>query len=330
MISFDNLIPADIIEKGFQYHRGEIMNKIIPVLCLCLVVALVASACSPAAQTPTPAIRVIAVESFLADIARHVAGQRLQIETLIPLGMDPHSYQPTPQDVARLAESQLLIINGAGFESWLAKTLENAGMHGSVIEASAGLTSRKAGQDEVVDPDHPGDPHFWLDPNNVITYVENIRAGLAALDPAGQAEFAGNAAAYTAQLKELDSWIRLQVQAIPASKRLLVTNHESFGYFADRYGFTIAGTVIPSTSSEASPSARQMAALIDQIRKTGATAIFLETGANPQLASQIAQETGAKVITNLYTHSITPSGGDAPGYIEMMKHNVDLIVGALK
>jgi ABC-type Zn uptake system ZnuABC Zn-binding protein ZnuA len=290
------------------------------------------SSCSPASADVqnTQPVKVMAVESFLADITRHVAGQRLQIDTLMPLGMDPHAYQPTPQDVARIAESQVLIINGAHFEEWLAKTLENAGMHGSVIEASAGLTSRKPGTGEVIDPDHIGDPHFWLDPINVIKYVENIRDGLSAADPAGKAEYAQNAQNYISQLKDLDGWIKTQLEQIPPAKRLLVTNHESFGYFADRYGFTIAGTIIPSTSSEASPSARQMAALIDQVKQTGSKAIFLETGANPQLANQIAQETGAKVVTDLYTHSITAEGGEAPGYIEMMKHNVRLIVDALK
>jgi len=141
--------------------------------------------------------------------------------------------------------------------------------------------------------------------------------------------YAQNTQNYITQLKELDQWIRAQVSQIPPAKRLLVTNHESFGYFADRYGFTIIGTVIPSTSSEASPSAKQMAALIDRIKQYSVKAIFLETGANPQLAEQIAQETGAQVITDMYTHSITAASGEAPTYIEMMKHNVSLLA-ALK
>jgi ABC-type Zn uptake system ZnuABC Zn-binding protein ZnuA len=304
--------------------------RIISALILAAVLALNSCAAPAPAVQGARTIKVLAVESFLADIAAHVAGQRLQVDTLMPLGMDPHAYQPTPQDVARIAASQVLIINGANFEAWLAKTLENAGMQGAVITASTGLTSRKPGSGEALDPGQVGDPHFWLDPNNVIQYVENIRAGLVAADPAGKAEYNQNAQNYIAQLKDLDAWIRTQVAAIPPGKRLLVTNHESFGYFADRYGFTIAGTVIPSTSSEASPSARQMAALIDHIKQSGVRAIFLETGANPQLAGQIAQETGAKIVTDLYTHSITAPGGEAPGYIEMMKHNVTLIVNALK
>ena len=301
-------------------------QPIFKTICLLAAIVLILPACSdPASTARNQPVRVLAVETFLADIAQNIAGERVKIETLMPLGLDPHTYQPTPQDVARIADSQLLIVNGAGFEEWLAKTLENAGGKQTVIEAAAGLSSRKATQGEILDPDHAGDPHFWLDPNHVIKYAENIRDGLIAADPDGKAIYTQNTLQYIAQLKELDQWIRTQVALIPSEKRLLVTNHESFGYFADRYGFTITGTVIPSTSSEASPSAQQMAGLIDRIRQQKVKAIFLETGANPQLANQIAQESGAQVITNLYTHSITAPDGEAPGYIGMMKHNVNLL-----
>lgn len=302
-------------------------------LFLVTVISLFFSACGatrPSGTGNDGPLKVLAVESFLADIAQNVAGKRVKVDTLMPLGIDPHAYQPTPQDVAKIAESQVLIVNGAHFEEWLDKTLQNAGGAQTVIEASAGLTSRKPTANEALDPGHAGDPHFWLDPTKAISYVENIRDGLAKADPAGAKTYAANARLYIAQLVELDNWITAQVSQIPPEKRLLVTNHESFGYFADRYGFSIAGTVIPSTSSEASPSAQQMAALIDTIKQMDVKAIFLETGANSQLADQIAQETSAKVVTNLYTHSITGPNGEAPSYIEMMKHNVILIVEALK
>ena len=296
-----------------------------------ILTSLLLAACGATNPPAAPgALRVLAVESFLADIAQNVAGERVKVDVLIPLGVDPHAYQPTPQDVVRIAQSQVLIINGANFESWLDKTLENAGGQRQLISASNGLVSRKPTAAEILDPDHTGDPHFWLDPTNVITYVKNIRDGLAQADPQGTAVYDRNAETYIARLKELDQWIITQVSRIPAANRQLVTNHESFGYFADHYGFRITGTVIPSTSSESSPSARQMAALIDQIRQSGAKAIFIETGANPQLATQIAQETGAKVVTDLYTHSITAPDGAAPNYIEMMRHNVNLIVAALQ
>ena len=242
------------------------------------------------------ALRVLAVETFLADIAQNVAGDRLKVEALMPLGADPHSFEPTPQDVARVARVDVLIVNGAGFEEFLTPLLQNAGGKRLVIEASAGLAPRipGAGEGTSSGDDHEGDPHFWLNPINAIRYVENIRDGLSQADPAGKDIYARNAQAYIAQLNDLDAWIAAQVAQIPVEQRLLVTNHESFGYFADRYGFRVVGAIIPSVSTSASPSAQQMAALIDQIKASGAPAIFLETGSNPQLAQQIAGETGVQ------------------------------------
>jgi ABC-type Zn uptake system ZnuABC Zn-binding protein ZnuA len=427
------------------------------------------SACRPSSTPASQAgagLRVLAVETFLADIAGHVAGERLKIDSLIPLGLDPHAFEPTPQDVARIAESQVVIANGAGFEEWLEETLQNAGGKRAVIEAAAGLASRTAREGEVAemgdqelgeamcaqagseqaqavlaggDPANPaelpveaglftlklakqadgayagfiryatgeagdfqmatatgklkvqeaasgaeigfektlplecapvsqghiielgksgqyilaltgfsseetslligpagghhhheGDPHFWLDPILVVHYVENIRDGLITADPAGKEVYTQNAAAYIARLNELDAWIKAQVEQIPAGRRLIVTNHESFGYFADRYGFKIIGTIIPGVTTGAAPSAQQLARLVDHIRATGAIAIFLETGSNPKLAEQIAQETGIKVVSELYSHSITAPDGKAPSYIDMMKYNVQAIVEALR
>lgn len=313
------------------------MKKIIITLtALFTAASLLLSACqggtSPtAAADPTsqPPLRVLAVETFLADIAQNVAGDRLQVEALIPLGLDPHAFEPTPQDVARIAASQVLILNGAGFEAWASETLQNAGGERRVIEASAGLASRTPGQNEVVD-EPEGDPHFWLDPLNVVQYVENIRQGLVAVDPAGEEIYTQNATAYIAQLNELNTWIEQQVGTIPPERRQIVTNHESFGYFADRYGFQIIGTIIPSVSSESAPSAQELARLTDAIRASGVRVIFLETGSNPVLAEQLARETGVKVVADLYTHSISTPDGEAPTYIAMMRHNVNAMVAALK
>jgi ABC-type Zn uptake system ZnuABC Zn-binding protein ZnuA len=321
--------------------------------CLLTLLALAAwlSACQPGpearggrpeeqaaeAASPTTSIddlEVLAVETFLADIAQNVAGERVEVQALVPIGLDPHAFQPAPRDIARVADSELLIVVGSGFEEWLNETLENAGGQRQLIEASAGLESRQAHEGEEAaaeDEEHheSGDPHFWLDPLSVIRFVENIRTGLIQVDPAGREIYTRNAEAYIAELVELDGWIREQVEAIPAEDRLMVTNHESFGYFADRYGFRILGAIIPSVSTEASPSAQELAGLIERIRAEGAQAIFLETGANPRLAEQIAAETGVKVVTGLYTHSITEPGGPAPSYLEMMRANTRAIVSAL-
>ncbi len=308
------------------------MKQMIRKRVLMLIAVLALAACQSAAPTPAPVavtLNIVATETFLADIAQNVAGERTVIKSLMPIGVDPHSFEPTPQDVATIADSTVLIVNGAGLEGgFLTELLQNAGGQRTVIEASAGLTARQPGSTENVD--EPTDPHFWLDPNNVIKYVENIRDGLRRLDPDNAVYYGANADMYIEQLRALDRSIRDQVATIPEARRLLVTNHESFGYFADRYGFKVIGTLIPSVSSEAAPSAQQLAQLVDRIKATGAPAIFLEIGTNPQLADQIASETGIKVVTGLYSHSLTEPNGPAPTYIDMIQANVQAIVKALK
>lgn len=272
---------------------------------------------------------MLAVESFLADIAQNVAGNRVAINVLLPIGVDPHGFEPTPSDLRRVADANVLIVNGAGFEDFLDDLLKNAGGKRVVIEASAGLTARNPRANESANQ-HAADPHFWFDPNHAIKYVENIREGLTRADPDGAAIYRANADAYSAQLRDLDAWIADQIKTIPPAQRQLVTDHDTFGYFADRYDFQIVGMIVPSVHTGATPSAQEMARVIERIKQTRARAIFLEAGANAQLAQQIAQESGARVITGLYTHSLTDARGNAPTYIEMMKFNTRLIVDALK
>lgn len=293
-------------------------------------ILLIAITILAACAAPAPRAKILAVETFLADIAQNVAGDRARVDALLPIGVDPHSFEPTPQDVRRVADSTVLIVNGADFEEFLDELLKNAGGNRQVIEASAGLTSRKPTETEIINPDHKTDPHFWLDPNHIVKYVENIRDGLSQADPAGASIYAANANAYIAKLKELDRFIAEQVRTLPAERRLLVTDHDTFGYFADRYGFRVVGMIVPSISTGASPSAQQVAQLVQKIKATQAKAIFLEASTNPQLAQQIAKETGVKVVTGLHTHSITEANGSAPDYIAMMKYNTKLIVDALK
>jgi len=279
-------------------------------------------------------LHVLAAETFLADIAQNVAGDRVKIEALMPIGTDPHSFEPTPGDVRKVADCSVLIVNGAGVEEFLDELLKNAGGQHLLIEASVGLTSRTLHEGETVgnaNAHHEeGDPHFWLDPNYVIKYVENIRDGLSHADPDGTANYVSNTQVYIAKLQQLDQWVRAQVEQVPAAQRQLVTNHESLGYYADRYGFTVVGSIVPSVSSSASPSAQQMTQLVTQMEARGVRAIFLETGNNSQLARQIALETGIQVVTELYTHSTTAAGGPAPTYIDMIKYDTQAIVAALR
>ena len=293
-----------------------------------LIFALLLFACgglpsSATSSTTTPV--VLATTTFLADIARNVAGDRVAVQSLLAFGADPHSYQPIPADIVKIGKSTVLIVNGLEYEQFLTPLLENAGGERLIITTSNGLEARKMeeGGEAVTDP------HMWLDPNRVIKYVENIRDGLSQADPAGAGMYKSNADSYVIKLKDLNVWIQEQVAQLPSGQRLLVTNHESLGYFSEQYGFTVIGEVLQSVSSVASPSAKQMAALVDQIKATGAPAIFLDATDNPVLAQQIASETGIKVVTDLHLESLT-DGAPAGTYLDMMKSNVTQIVDALQ
>lgn len=294
------------------------MLRLTRSLAVILLVSLLAS-CSG-----TNAPDILTTTTILADVTRNVVGDRFSVGSLLPVGADPHSYQPTPQDTAKISQSKVLIINGAEYEHFLEGLIENADGERPVVEASAGLRLLTDAENE-----HGVDPHLWLDPNNVISYVENIREGVTQFDLQGAEVYESNANAYIAELQELDAWINGQVAQIDPQRRVLVTNHEALGYFAERYGFRVVGAVIESFSSDASPSAEQMAGLVEQIKLHEAPAIFLDAADSPALAQQIAAETGVNVVSDLHLESLT-DGPPAPTYIEMMRDNVTKIMEALK
>ena len=285
----------------------------------------------PDESAQTGDLQVMATATFLADIAQNVAGDRFTVESLVPRDADLHAFEPTPRDVATVAESDLFILNGGGLEETLEDTLRTAASDTTFVEASKGITPRTPQPGEPqAESGSEADPHFWLDPTLVGAYVENIRDAFIAADPAGEAQYTANAAAYVAQLGELDAWIESEVATLPEEDRLLVMNHVSHGYFADRYGFRIAGAVIPGVATGESPTAKQLTELTETIRSEGVRAIFVELEENPQLADQIAAETGIVVVDDLRDHSLSESGGEAATYIDMMKYDTRLIVDALK
>jgi zinc/manganese transport system substrate-binding protein/manganese/iron transport system substrate-binding protein len=292
--------------------------------------ATLSSGCGPESSASSGALDVVASTSFLADIAQNVAGDRSRVASLVPEGTDPHAFEPTPSDLKAVAGADLVVANGAGLEGALLTTLENAVGDTPVVDASAGLTTRVPKPGEPALAAGETDPHFWLNPELVKTYVRNIQAAFSEADPAGAATYAANAEAYVARLDALDTWIRGQVAQVPQADRKLVMDHASHGYFADRYGFTIVGTVIPSAATGESPTARQLSDLVATIRETGARAIFVEAGENPRLAEQIGAETGAAVVTDLLDHSLTAADGPAPTYIDMMRYDTRRIVEALR
>jgi ABC-type Zn uptake system ZnuABC Zn-binding protein ZnuA len=297
---------------------------------LLLLAAMAATGCGTASTASSGALDVVASTSFLADIAQNVAGDRFTVGSLVPRGTDPHAFEPAPSDLRDVAGADLVIINGGGLEGTLLTTLENAVGDSTIVDASAGLTSRSPKPGEPALAPGETDPHFWLDPELVKTYVKNIEAAFSTADPAGAATYAANAAAYDARLDALDAWIKEQVAQVPQAERKLVMDHASHGYFADRYGFTIVGTVIPGAATGESPTARQLSDLTRTIREARVKAIFVEASENPQLAEQIGAETGVKVVTDLLDHSLTAADGPAPTYIDMMKYDTRRIVEALR
>lgn len=322
------------------------------LLALSLAVLVVGSACRPApAATPggdglpslSPValgagekLRVVATTSIVADVVANVGGDRIALTVLMPLGADPHSFQPTPQDMTALEKAHVVYASGAGLETFLEPLMANAQVGNRLVAVSTGvalLEAAEAHEDEWAEEEthhhEGGDPHTWLDPNNVIVWVDNIRDTLSALDPSGAATYRANAQAYTAQLRELDAWIRQQVAQIPAANRKLVTDHTAFTYFAARYGFEQVGAVIPGYSTLASPSARDLAALEDAIRAQGVRAVFTGKTVNPALAERVAQDTGVRLVF-LYTGSLGEAGSPASTYLGMMRYNVSAIVEALR
>lgn len=317
-------------------------DTLVLLLFMLYLVACAPNTQAPAAPVSTPVgaasaagpggakLDVVATTTILADIARHVAGDAATVTPLLPRGTDPHTFEPSPRDSQRVANAGLILENGAGLEEWLAPLIQNASTKAPIVSLSDGASVRKRrdpAQDEHGDED---DPHLWTDVQNVIAYTEKIRNALSAADPVNTALYQANAAAYSTQLQALDTYIVQQAQSIPASRRKLVTNHETFGYFADRYGFTVVGTVFPSVSAEAQPSAQDIARLVDTIKAEGLPAIFTESTVNPQLAAQIARDAGVTVVSDLYVDSLGEPGSAGDTYIKMMRYNIDQIVKALR
>ena len=303
---------------------------VLLTLCLLLPVGGLAASCGTERRAPGP-LRVVASVGFLADIAQHVAGREFHVAALIPPGAEVHAFEPGPADLRAVARCDLLILNGAGLEGPLEKTLRDAGGGYRVIVASAGLRSRAAKPNErrLVDAGEI-DPHFWLDPMLTLTYVQNVCDAFVLADPSHAAAYRAAAAAYDDEVRALDAWIRRRVGLIPPDARKLVTDHESYGYFADAFGFQIVGAVNPSVGPEAMPSAQHVVALSAAIRREGVRAVFVSAGENASLAEQVAREAGVKVVLGLRDHSLTGPGGPASTYIAMMKYDTRLIVEALR
>lgn len=270
-------------------------------------------------------LRVIATTTIVADVVAQIGLEYVQVTTLLPPGTDPHTFEPRPQDAAALADTQIIFASGAGLEEFLEPLLISVNASEKLVDVSQGIELITI----LENGDKSSDPHTWMSPKNLLVWVDNITAALSAADPDHVAAYQANAEIYAASLRELDAWIRSEVEHIPPDNRKLVSDHAVFGYFAREYGFTQAGTITGSFSTNAAPSARDLAALEDAIRSYGVRAVFIGETVNQELASQVATDTGVNLVT-IYHASLSDINGPAKNYLEMMRYNVTAIVEALK
>jgi zinc/manganese transport system substrate-binding protein len=266
-------------------------------------------------------------------MAREVGGDRIDLATLVGPNGDGHVYSPTPADARRMKEAQVIVANGLKFEGWIGRLVRSSGTKGRLVEAAKGVRTVKVDENapghDHGDHSHAGDidPHAWQSLANGKVYVANIRDALIAADPAGREAYLANAAAYTERLDALDREMRELLGRIPPERRRVITSHDAFGYFAEAYG--LAFVAPQGVSTEAEASARDVARIIQQIRREKIGAVFLENVTDARLARRIADETGAKVGGTLYSDALSDPSGPAGTYVEMMRHNARTIAAAL-
>ena len=309
------------------------------------------------AQAAEP-LKVVASFSILGDIVREVGGADISLTTLVGPDGDAHGYEPTPGDAKKLADARVLVVNGLDFETWLPKLTKASGFAGQTVTASRGVAPRKFagyddgdGHDHDHDHDHKhedkhdhdhdddhkhghhhhhgdADPHAWQSLANGVIYARNVADGLAAADPAHAQAYRQRADTYIAKLQALDASVRKSFDAIGADRRKVVTSHDAFGYFGDAYGVTFIPAMGVSTDAE--PSAREVAAIIEQVRRDKVPAVFVENISSPKLVQQIARETGAKVGGTLYSDALSKPGQPGATYLEMFEWNARQLAAALQ
>jgi zinc/manganese transport system substrate-binding protein len=301
--------------------------KLRSLVAVATVMSLVsgAAACGNTTTDAGTRLTVVATTTQVADFARDIGGDRVDVTQILKPNIDPHDYEPTPADLTAIGAATVLVKSGVGVEHWLDATVTSAGFKGTLVDAGAGVTIRQA------DGEH--DPHIWHDPRNAKRMVQNIERAFVAAAPADAATFAQRLADYSAKLDALDADIAAKIAQLPAGNRKLVTNHDAFGYYIDRYQLEFVGSIIPSFDTSAELSARDVDDIVAKIRQTGAKAVFSESSLPPKTAEAIARQAGVEVVAGedaLYGDTLGPEGSAGDTYLKMMEHNTDTIVRALR
>ncbi len=298
-------------------------NRLVMQVGLALAMVLGCAGSADAADE----IKAVASFSILGDMVRQVGGDRVEVVTLVGPDGDAHVFSPTPADAKTLASAQVFFVNGLGFEGWMERLETSSGFTGKTVVASTGVKPRTMVEEESGTPETVTDPHAWQDLANGRLYVTNIRDGLIAADPAGQAVYEANAAKYLGEIMQEDDAVRAALAKLPSDRRSIITSHDAFGYFGAAYGLEIVAPEGVSTDSEA--SAQDVAKIIRQIKAEHIPAVFIENITDHRLLDQIARETGAKIGGTLYSDALSPPDGPAPDYLDMFRHNVGALTAAL-
>ena len=265
---------------------------------------------------------VVSSASMIWDMVNNIAGDKVESQLIVPIGSDPHLYDPSPTDAQKVSKADLIFMNGLTFEGWINQLIESSGTKAPTITVTNGLTpiSSSEYQDAF-------DPHAWMDVNKAQTYIKNIYEGLVRILPEEKATFESNYKAYSKKLKELDEYITQQINRVPEEHRILITSHDAFSYYGQRYGLRIEGVMGTSTEAEAQTS--DLRRVMSIINTSGVPAIFVESTVNPKLMNQIASDNKVKIGGSLYADSIGKKGSDGDSYYNMMKSNTDVITKAL-
>ncbi len=258
--------------------------------------------------------RIVATTALIADWASAVAGDRADVHAILAANADPHTYEPRPHDLLATAAAAVVIANGLGFDDWIEPVAEQAGFNGRRLDLSAGMPVRRG-----------DDPHWWNDPRNAESAVRQIRDALVAADPGGVVTYRRNADAYLARVRALDAAIAACLATIPPGQRTLVSDHDAFGYLAGRYRITVVGAVLGSGSGQAQPSAADLAALVETVRRERVRAVFGEEALSPDLVRQLARETGARADLTLYGDGLGLPGSPGGTYLGMMAANASAL-----
>jgi ABC-type Zn uptake system ZnuABC Zn-binding protein ZnuA len=293
-----------------------------PLFLLPLLAAFPLVACGDDDADDGDGVQVVATTAVIGALTREVAQDNVRLSVLISPGVDPHDYEPTAADLRRIGGAKLVLKNGLHLDDFLDRAISSAGGNARVVTVTDGIQPR------VVDGEE--DPHVWHDPANVQVMVANIADALAEADPQNAAVYRDRAEAYARQLHEVDQQIRDLIESIPPPNRKMVSNHDSFGYFNDRYGIEFIGAVLPGLGTSSEPSAREIADLIETIRRENVKAIFAEETVEPRIARRIAEDTGVQIIDDLYGDSLGEPGSGAETVDGLLLYNARKIAEALR